>query len=127
MSVTFSTKTVNTAVIHSLKFKNGNNKIISEICSKLTVKTTEQRYWRLSSVFIFNFEQIYTMFPGSIVDFEKVNACWEHTKFLLKLKTLELIVQMFWKLYEMFLRQKAKLNFRFLLASTIRFDVFTIF
>ena len=30
-----------------------------EICSKLTVKTTEQRQWRHFVVFIANFEKIY--------------------------------------------------------------------
>ena len=29
-----------------------------EICSKLTIKTPEQRHWRRSSVFVVNFEQI---------------------------------------------------------------------
>ena len=29
-----------------------------EICSKLTIKTSERRHWRRSGVFIVNFEQI---------------------------------------------------------------------
>ena len=29
-----------------------------EICSKLTIKTPQRRQWRLSDVFIINFEQI---------------------------------------------------------------------
>ena len=41
-----------------LKVNNRNTKIRCEICSKLTIKTRERRYWRRSGVFIVNFEHI---------------------------------------------------------------------
>ena len=44
--------------IYLLKVNNGNIRAISEICSKLTKKTTEWGYLRPSSVLIVNFEQI---------------------------------------------------------------------
>ena len=37
---------------------NKGNKAKSKICSKLTIKTPERCQWRLSGVFIVNFEQI---------------------------------------------------------------------
>ena len=40
------------------KVNNENTKRMCEICSKLTVKTTEPRQWPLSDVVIVNFEQI---------------------------------------------------------------------
>ena len=43
------------------------------MCSKLTIKTSEQRQWR-SGVFIVNFEHI--SHHVSIVDFEQVNFRW---------------------------------------------------
>ena len=39
------------------RFNNGNI-TMSEICSKLTIKTTEQHHWCRPCVFIVNFEQI---------------------------------------------------------------------
>ena len=44
--------------IYLLKVNNRNTRTRCEICSKLTVKTPERRYWRRSSVFIVNFEHI---------------------------------------------------------------------
>ena len=41
-----------------LKVKNGNTRIMCEICSKLTIKTPERRNWRRSGIFIVNFEHI---------------------------------------------------------------------
>ena len=41
-----------------LKVKNRDARKRCEICSKLTIKTPEQRYWRRSGVFIGNFEYI---------------------------------------------------------------------
>ena len=35
-----------------------NTRTSCEICSKLTIKTPEWRYWRRSGVFIVNFEQV---------------------------------------------------------------------
>ena len=56
-----------------------NNRIIRrkcEICSKLTIKTPERRQWRLSGVFIVNFEHIShsPCSSVSIVNSEQVNA-----------------------------------------------------
>ena len=41
--------------IYMLKVNNRNTRTISEICSKLTIKTPEQRQWRRSGVFFVNF------------------------------------------------------------------------
>ena len=46
------------ASIYLLKVNNKSTRIRCEICSKLTIKTPEQRQWRRSSVFIVNFEYI---------------------------------------------------------------------
>ena len=46
------------AGIHLLKVKNRNKRKMCEILSKLTMKTTEQRHWRHSGVFIVDFEHI---------------------------------------------------------------------
>ena len=41
------------------------------------IKTPDQRQWRRSGVFIFNFEQItHIHLVFTIVNFEKVNAGW---------------------------------------------------
>ena len=44
------------AGIYLLKVHNRNTRIRCEKCSKLTIKTSEQRHWRRSGVFIVNFE-----------------------------------------------------------------------
>ena len=44
--------------IYLLKVNNGNTRTRCEMCSKLKIKTPEQRHWRRSSVFIVNFEHI---------------------------------------------------------------------
>ena len=44
--------------IYFLKVNNRNTKTKCEICSKLTIKTPEQRQWRPSGVFVVNFEHI---------------------------------------------------------------------
>ena len=66
------------AGIYLFKVNNGN----SEICSKLTIKTPERRQWRLSGIFIINFEQIshIVVFPS----FTFINAGWVRTLFLKK-------------------------------------------
>ena len=46
------------ACTYLLKVNNRNTRSNCEICSKLTVKTTKQRHWRRSGVFIVNFEHI---------------------------------------------------------------------
>ena len=48
-----------------------------QICSKLTIKTSERRHGRRSGVFIINFEHISHLFSSvSTVDFEQVNVSW---------------------------------------------------
>ena len=46
------------AGIYLLKVNNRNIRTRCGICSKLTIKTPEQRQWRRSGVFIVNFEHI---------------------------------------------------------------------
>ena len=46
------------AGIYLLKVNSRNTRARCEICSKLTIKTPERRHWRLSGVFIVNFEHI---------------------------------------------------------------------
>ena len=53
------------AGIYMFKVDNTNTKTKCEICSKLTIKTTERRHRRLSGVFIVSV---------SIVNFWQVNA-----------------------------------------------------
>ena len=43
---------------YMFKVKNRNTRTRYEICSKLTIKTPERRYWRRSGVYIVNFEHI---------------------------------------------------------------------
>ena len=52
------------------KVNNRNTRKRCEICSKLTVKTPEQRYWHLFSV--------------SIVDFKQVNLSWVESFYNIK-------------------------------------------
>ena len=44
--------------IDLLKVNNRNTKERCEICSKLTIKTSDQRQWCRSGVFIVNFEHM---------------------------------------------------------------------
>ena len=44
--------------IYLFKVNNKNTRKRIEICSKLTIKTPERCHWRLSGVFIVNFEHI---------------------------------------------------------------------
>ena len=44
------------ANIYLFQVNNRNNRKSCEICSKLTIKTPEQRQWSRSGVFIVNFE-----------------------------------------------------------------------
>ena len=44
--------------LYLFKVSNGNTTTTCEICSKLTIKTPEWRYWRRFGIFIVNFEQI---------------------------------------------------------------------
>ena len=45
-------------VIYMFKVNNKNTGTRYEVCSRLTIKTPEQRPWRRSSVLIVNFEHI---------------------------------------------------------------------
>ena len=46
------------AGFYLFKVNNANTTIMSEIGSRLTIKTTERRHWRRFGVFIFNSEQV---------------------------------------------------------------------
>ena len=60
------------AGIYLLKINNRNTGTRCEICSKLTIKTPEQRQYRSSSIFFVNFEHISHL----IVHFEHAIAGW---------------------------------------------------
>ena len=68
----------NPAGIYLLKANNRNTKTRFEICSKLTIKTLEERRWRRSSVFTVNSK--YISHRISIVDFEHVNRAGMHER-----------------------------------------------
>ena len=56
---------------------NRNTRTRCEICSKLTIKTPERRYWRHSGVFIVNFKHISDLLQVFLfVNFEQVNVGW---------------------------------------------------
>ena len=68
---------LDSARIYLLKVNNRNTRTRCEICSKLTIKTTEQCQWRRSSVFIANFVHIsHLVLVFSIVNFKYVNTGW---------------------------------------------------
>ena len=50
------------ANIYLFKFNNRDTRKRCEICSKLTMKTSERRQWRRFGVFIVNFEHIWHLF-----------------------------------------------------------------
>ena len=50
-------------VIYLRKVNNRNTRTRCDVCSKLTIKTPEQRQWRRSGVFIVNFEHISHLVP----------------------------------------------------------------
>ena len=50
--------TTNPAGNYMFKINNRNTRTRCEICSKLTIKTSERRHCRRSGVFIVNFEHI---------------------------------------------------------------------
>ena len=64
------------AVNYMFKVNNRNTRIRCEVCSKLTIKIPERPHWRLSGIFIVNFEHISHLASVSIVNFEQVNAGW---------------------------------------------------
>ena len=64
--------------IYMPKVNNRNTKTRFEICSKLTIKTLEERRWRRSSVFTVNSK--YISHRISIVDFEHVNPAGMHER-----------------------------------------------
>ena len=61
--------------IYLFKVNNGNSRKVSEICSKLTIKTPEgsQRLCKLLTDFIY-------CSGLSTVDFEKVNTDWDYSQ-----------------------------------------------
>ena len=61
--------------IYRLKVNNRDTRTRCEICSKLTLKTPERRYWRRSGVFIVNFEHISHLVLVFLL-FEQVNSHW---------------------------------------------------
>ena len=61
------------------KFNIRNINTRCEICSKLTMKTPEQRQRCRFSVLVDNFEHVLHLVR--IADFEKVNAHWEKSLF----------------------------------------------
>ena len=66
------------AVVYLLKVNKRNTITRCEICSKLTIKTSERRHWGRSDVFIVNFEHIsHLALVFYIVNFEHVIAAWE--------------------------------------------------
>ena len=71
------------ASIFSIKVINVNTKIMSEICSKFTIKKPEWRHWCHSGVYIVNFEQI----SHITVDFEQVTLSYIMLKKWLKIHT----------------------------------------
>ena len=48
----------NPAGIYLFKVNNRNNRTKCEICSELTIKTSERRHWRHFGVFIVNFDYL---------------------------------------------------------------------
>ena len=48
-----------TASIYLFKVNYRNTRTRCEVCSKLTIRITERRYWRRSGIFIVNFEHIW--------------------------------------------------------------------
>ena len=57
---------------------NRNTRTMCEICSKLTIKITEQRHRRCSGIFIVNFKTTFTSCSSvSIVNFGQANAGWD--------------------------------------------------
>ena len=54
----YKAKTSSPFGIFLLKVNIGNTRTMCEICSELTIKTTERYQWRLSGIFIVNFKHI---------------------------------------------------------------------
>ena len=67
---------INPAGNYMFKVDNRNTRTKCGICSKLTLKTPEQRHWRRSDAFIVIFEHISHLVLVFIVNFEQVNAGW---------------------------------------------------
>ena len=57
-----------------VKVSNRNTRAICEICSKLTITTSERCQLRCFGVFIANFEQISFCSGVSMVDFDHLNT-----------------------------------------------------
>ena len=53
---------VNPVGIYLFKVNNRNTRTRCEICSRLTIKTSERCHWHSSGVFIVNFNHFHTLF-----------------------------------------------------------------
>ena len=53
-----------------------NNRKSDEICSKLTIKMSERRQWRLHGVFMVTLNMFHTFFFYFSLDFEQDNFWW---------------------------------------------------
>ena len=62
----------NPSGISLFKVNNGNNRTMSEINSKLKVKTPERHQWRRSGAFIVNFEMISHVLVFSLLPLNKL-------------------------------------------------------
>ena len=74
----YCTDFCNPVGIYLLKVNTRNTRTRREICSKLTIKTSERRHWRRSGVFIVDFE--WRRSDVFIVNFEYIShafAGWE--------------------------------------------------
>ena len=73
--MSFDLNPIDSVSIYLFKVKNWNIRTICEIFSELTTKTSEQRQWRRSGVFIVLYDQsLYIFSGGSIVNFEYLNT-----------------------------------------------------
>ena len=59
-----------------IKVNDGNTRIICEICSKWTIKTSERRHWQYFGVFLVTLNRFTHYSGGSIADFEQTDAAW---------------------------------------------------
>ena len=83
---------VNKVGIYLFKVNNRNTRVRCEICSKLIIKTKEQRQWRPSSVFAISFEHILHRSSVFIVNFEHVNVDLEYLSFKLVKIEVQLLI-----------------------------------
>ena len=82
----YSNKWEYPAGIILFKVRNGNNRTMCEICSKLTLKTPERCYQRFSGVFIVKFDGVEQINPSCLT---RLNPFIASATFLYLLKTTE--------------------------------------